>query len=288
MRAYISIFRNGASTDASPSPFTGEESHPCDLRGKVRGNAATCLALLIGVAALLAPALARASDAAGGASGTGKTFQPEEDDFTGSPFTEYGEFNEDKDEEEDAKYFQHGRFFGVSGGLGFQGISGNRGLLYQGGFPLVDLKLHYWFDFNFALDLGFSFVSHFFEGGDANGGHTDVNMFHVYADAKYYFDTKNLSAPISFANPFLLIGVGSFTQTKTSVTEDTQEPDTGIGLSFGAGLEFAIRPKKTYLEFEGKYHMVTFKDTFTTLFRPAIQDLTGGFFTFQANILFVW
>ena len=100
----------------------------------------------------------------------GKTVQPEEDDFSNTPFTEYGEFNEEADEEADANFFAHGRFFGVSLGLGFEGVTGNRGLLYQGGFPMVNGKIHYWFDFNFALDMDFYFASHFYTDPDHDRG----------------------------------------------------------------------------------------------------------------------
>src|SRR4051812_6901711 len=106
-------------------------------------------------ACLCALAYARPAKAAEGAPSAGKASQPEDEDFTGSPFTEYGEFNEDADEAADAKFFQYGRLFGISLGGGYQGAGGNRGLLWQGGFPNIDFKLHYWFDFNFALDLNF-------------------------------------------------------------------------------------------------------------------------------------
>jgi hypothetical protein len=225
----------------------------------------------------------------GGPGNSGKTFQPEEDDFSSTPFTEYGEFNDEKDEEEEAKFLAHGRFFGVSAGLGYEGVTGNRGLLWQGGFPMVDLKLHYWFDFNFALDLGGYFASHSYQTTPALGTQVSVNMVHLGVDGKYYLDTKNLSAPISFANPYFMVGFGSFTKTEASSTLNTNQSDTGVGLSAGAGLEFALKPGKSYLELEGRYHIVTFKDTHTALFADQhIDDLTGGFFTFNANILFVW
>jgi opacity protein-like surface antigen len=112
----------------------------------------------------------------------------------------------------------------------------------------------------------------------------------VGLDVKYYFDTKNLSAPISFANPYIMAGFGSYTQIKTSFSASNTEPDTGIGLGLGAGLEFALAPKKCYLELEARYHMVSFKDNNdTTLAKAAnVDDLTGGFFTTSASILFTW
>ncbi|MGK5083787.1 hypothetical protein WDW37_10835 [Bdellovibrionota bacterium FG-1] len=255
--------------------------------------------LLLGAASLTWGPLATDAMAAeptsaspNGNASSGKAGLPEEDDFSTTPFTEYGEFNEDKDEEEDAKYFAYGRFFGVSLGLGFEGVTGNRGALWQGGIPLVDFRLHYWFDFNFAIDLGGYYAAHNFNTAPDHGGHVDVNLFHIGADVKYYFDTKNLSAPISFANPYVLLGFGSYTKTESSyVTAATNQPSmTAIGLTFGAGLEFAIKPKKSYFEFEGKYHVVNFSDNGSDYYKDTnhVPDLTGGFYTLEASILFTW
>ncbi len=218
-----------------------------------------------------------------------KTNKPEEDDFSGTPFTEYGEFNEASEEEEDARFFQFGRFFGVSIGMGFQFVDGNRGSLWQGGFPSVDFKLHYWFNFNVAIDMGFRTASQYFDTKIQSLGHVDISMLWVGVDVKYYFETKDLSAPLSFANPYLLIGTGSYSKTMTSNTQQTQDQDNSLGVSGGAGLEFAVTPRKVYFELEGKVNVVTFKDTFTTIFQSAgMQDMTGNFYTLTANILFTW
>lgn len=259
-----------------------------------RGKPTAAPILLLACLACAWPAAAARADGPAGQGGAGgdkaKVFQPEEDDFSNTPFTEYGEFNEDGDEEADAKFFAHGRFFGASLGLGFEGVTGNRGLLYQGGFPMVDLKLHYWFDFNFAIDMDIYYAKHFYMDPDPSVGHVDVSLIHAGLDVKYYFDTKNLSSAISFANPYVMAGFGSYTQSKSSFAANTTEaPDTGIGMCLGGGLEFAISPKKTYLEFEGRYHIVTFADTYDTNFQSiGITDLTGGFYTFTANVLFTW
>jgi opacity protein-like surface antigen len=248
---------------------------------------------LSGLAVLLAlpPAIAHAEGMGGNSGEKSKAYTPEEDDFSNTPFTEYGEFSESADEEAEAKFMAHGRSHGVSLGLGFEGLTGNRGAVYEGGFPMVDLKLHYWFDFNFAMDLNIYFASHEFDGGTSNGGLTEVNLIHAGIDIKYYFDTKNLSAPISFANPYLMVGFGSYTQVKSSFAESsTDKPDTGLGLALGAGLEFAISPKKCYLELEGRYHMVSFADRFSTDFQTShsVPDLTGSLFTISSSILFTW
>ena len=216
--------------------------------------------------------------------------KPEDEDFSGTPFTQYGEFNEASDEEEDARFLQFGRFFGFSLGAGFQMVEGNRGTLWQGGFPVVDFKLHYWFNFNVAIDMGFRTAQQYFEDTSTlQLGHVDVNMLWVGIDVKYYFDTQDLSAPISFANPYLLLGAGSYSKIQTSNLQQTQDSDNSLGVSAGAGLEFVMNPKKVYFSLEGKANLVTFKDTYTTLYQGVgLQNMTGNFYTFTGSILFTW
>ncbi len=218
-----------------------------------------------------------------------KTQQPEEDDFNTTPFTAYGEFNEDIEEAEDTRYFQYGRFYGISLGLGFESVSGNRGLLWQGGFPTIGLKVNYWFDFNVALDLGFTSASHFFDI-QADNNLVNISFVRVGLDVKYYFDTKNLSAALSFANPHLLLGFGAFTKSESSNVDESVDVETSVGLSGGFGIEFTIKPRKVYLVFEGKGHFASFKDTFTTRFRSnaGLQDLTGQWFTLMGYIMFTY
>ena len=70
-----------------------------------------------------------------------------------SPYLDYGDFNMNEEENDDALYFQYGRFFGVSLGAGYEAATGNRGKLYDAALPRFDIRMHYWFNFNFAIGL---------------------------------------------------------------------------------------------------------------------------------------
>jgi Outer membrane protein beta-barrel domain len=215
----------------------------------------------------------------------------EEEDYSRTPFMDYAEFNSEKDEEDDTRFFQYGRFFGISGGLGLQSSFGNRGQLWQGGFPTLDFKLIYWFDFDLSLDLELFSSPSFFEGGSQAGGHTDVNLTSLGMNLRYAINTKDLSAAITFLNPYLSIGVGSYTKTQVSTLLQTTDTDSSLGLSAGLGLEFALKPRKVYLNLEPKLHLVRFKDTYTQQFASApyeLEDLTGAFWTFTTNLTFTW
>jgi opacity protein-like surface antigen len=260
---------------------------------------------LLAIALLLSAPLAHAADNpdaggppsggqnGGSSQGQDRTNKPEEDDFTQTPYTEYGSFNEDKDEEEETKFFQYGRFFGVSLGLGMEFVDGDRGALYDGGFPTFDAKLHYWFDFNWAMDMDFYLAEHYFVGATSTplSGRYNVSIMHLGLDFKYYFDTKNASSIISFANPYIVIGAGTYTKSTTAAQGQTtgSDTDTQVGFNGGAGVEFALKPRKVYFTLEGKIHIISFNDSGTQDFvSQGIPDLHGNFYTAIGSLLFTW
>ncbi len=218
-----------------------------------------------------------------------KAGPPKEEDFSDTPFTEYGEFNEEAEEAAETKFFQYGRFFGVGLGLGSQGALGNRGGLWQGGFPAVDLKVHYWFDFQLAMDLNIAVANQFYESTSL--GHVDTTLLRLGLDLRYYFDTHNMSAPISAASPYLHGGIGNYSKTEYSHKQGTTDNDSAFGFSFGGGLEFAISPRKSYFQLEAKGHLVTFKDTYSTAYSGSpysLPDLSGLIYTVTGSVMFTW
>lgn len=216
-----------------------------------------------------------------------KTLQPEDDDFSSTPFTEYGEFSDQSEEDAEMRFFQFGRFFGIGLGMGFDGVTGNRGLLWQGGFPGYNFKLHCWLDFNFAIALGFRAESFYYDF-EARGGRTDINIVMPGIDLRYYIDTKDLSSAISFSNPYLIMGLGIYNKTDTNANEGTQEQDTAYGVAVGAGFEFPVKAKSFYIWTEARFEMVNYKDTGTKNFKTLVPDLTGNFYSLNAGILFTW
>ncbi|NDD92191.1 hypothetical protein EBZ37_08910 [bacterium] len=213
--------------------------------------------------------------------------QPEDQDLKGTPYTEYGEFNEQNEEDNFTRFLQYGRFVGVSLGGGMTGATGNRGSVYQGGFPSFELKLHYWFDFDFALEMSVSTSSFYWD--TQTRGHADTTVLRLGLDLKYYIPVYNLAAPVTFANPYLTFGFGGFRRSDTFQREEIVDSDSSVGLGFGGGLEFVLSPRRTYFYLAGKYHLVNFNDSYTTTYQAeGIDDLSGQFFTFTAGFLFTW
>ena len=228
--------------------------------------------------------------------GGGRTIQPEEDDYKQTPYTSFGEFN-DEEEAEDTRFFQYGRFFGVSLGLGYEGAMGNRGILYTGGLPSFAVRVHYWFDFNFALTLGIYSAKHEYTGYKGTSGSSttqknDVDIFAFGSELRYYFDTRDSTAPVTFAGPFLIFGLGSYSKSENDVSAPGAVlKDTSMGLSFGAGLEFPLKPRKSYLNLETKFHAVSFNDdglSVTSSGGKVIPDSRGMLFSVLASVLFTY
>ena len=218
-------------------------------------------------------------------SGTKKTNDPGLFDQASSPYLDYGDFNSSEDEDADTTYFQYGRFFGLSLGLGYEAATGNRGYLYQPAFPRFELKVHYWFDFQFALNLGIFFANHNF---DYLGKNYSVKLIGYGVDFKYYFDVRDAAAALSFCNPFLIAGVGAISKSQTDSPTGAPDTDSSFSFSAGAGLEFPISYKKTYLIIEGRYHTQSFADTVDDSFKQRVPDLSGGFMTLMFDLLFTW
>jgi hypothetical protein len=219
-----------------------------------------------------------------------KTLPPEEDDFINTPYTGYADYNQENEEAQGIRFLQYGRLFGVSLGTGYNGALGNRGSLWQGGFPMLDLKLHYWFDFHFAFDLEFWNANHSYTApSTAQGGQVSVNLYDIAFDLKYYVDTKDLGAPISFASPYFILGAGSMGKTENHTANSALNNTTNaLAVDAGIGLEFVIKPRSVYFELEGKIYSDTFSDTSSADFQPTLPDLSGLFYTVTTSVLFTW
>lgn len=215
------------------------------------------------------------------------------DEIVSGPFSEYGEFDSSEDEAEDEKFFQFGRFFGLGLEAGVTSATGNAGKLYQGGFPTVGLRLDYWFDFSFALQVCAQNSRHNYKV--APDGPTDVNLFRTLFQVKYYFDTRDLAAPITFVSPHLLLG-GGFYQRTDNVASSAGDPAGGstntqnsFGFNGGVGFELTLKPKKVYLQLEGLIHFINFADQNDQRFGiSGIPDKTGNWFTGTAAIMWTW
>ncbi|MGZ3662388.1 MAG: hypothetical protein ACXVCK_19980, partial [Bdellovibrionota bacterium] len=152
-----------------------------------------------------------------------------------NPFSDFVPFEDEYDIDEDERFMYFGRFFAVSLGTGMHVFGGNIGKLYNTAIPVLDFRLIYFFDFRLAGQIGVSSASHAFNA--APNGAVDVNLLRLNADLKYYFDTKNMGAAITMANPYVIAGVSQTFRTQVFQDHNSVEKDNAFAVSAGAGME---------------------------------------------------
>lgn len=202
-----------------------------------------------------------------------------------NPFSDYVPFEDEYDVDEDERFMYFGRFFAISLGTGIHQFDGNMGKLYNAALPVLDFRLLYFFDFRLAGEIGVSSASHAFKT-DVNG-FTEVNLFRLNADMKYYFNTQDMGAAITAANPYAVAGVSNTFRTQIFQDLVDVRKDTAFALSAGLGMEFALKPRKTSLGIEARMHQIFFKDRYDQEYLPVgLEDTTGNMYSFITSVLF--
>jgi opacity protein-like surface antigen len=222
---------------------------------------------------------------------THRAYAAEESPQTGAtelanPFSDFVPFEDEYDVDEDERFMYFGRFFAVSLGSGLHKFGGNIGKLYNTAIPVLDFRLIYFFDFRLAGEIGLSSASHAFSAQEV--GVTEVNILRVNADLKYYLDTKNWGAAVTMANPYVIAGVSQTFRTQAFQNTGKVEKDNALALSAGAGMEFALKPRKVSLGIEGRMHQIYFKDRNEQTFLPlsGLPDTTGNMYSMITSVIF--
>jgi hypothetical protein len=238
----------------------------------------------------------------------------EDDTILGSDI--FSDFNEDLESAqvlEDERYYRYGRFFSVNLGGGFTTFTGNRGAAYDDNHPTFHLSVNYFMDFQKAISLGIEYSKHTMILDTVVSGYSNdgllgavvTDMTRVFVGYKYYIDTTDLGTAITYSNPHLIGRLEYWYQTNKFLDKPAfpREKGGGIGTGLGAGLEFPIELKNSYISVEGLYHVVNFFDKFTQNYRRALDpvtgeplpdstygydDLTGNVFTLIITYNFTW
>ena len=136
-----------------------------------------------------------------------------------------------------------------------------------------------------------------------------TDMTRVFTGYKYYIDTTDLGTAVTYSNPHFIGRLEYWYQSNKFIDHSTLPRDKGggIGTGLGAGLEFPVELKESYVSVELLYHVVNFFDKFTQDYRqipddpdgPAgvdesegstygYEDLTGNVMTFVVTYNFTW
>ena len=199
----------------------------------------------------------------------------------------FDDFNENVDDEdilEDERFLRYGRFFALNLGLGLTGFTGNRGLAYSNYPPTLNLSTMAFVNFRISFLLGLTYSKHsmFFSSAvekdpDIPLGQIEVNMFRSYLGFRYYIDTSDLNTALTYSNPYFTMRLEYWLLNNTFIDREDIADDTGggIGSSIGGGLEFPIKLKQAYINYEFLIHTVNFHDRLTNDYQVAYKDLSG-------------
>jgi hypothetical protein len=210
---------------------------------------------------------------------------PQPDADYQNPFSDYVPFEDEYDIDEDERFMYFGRFFAVGLGSGMHVFSGNIGKLYNTALPVLDFRLLYFFDFRLAGQVGMNSANHAFTAEPS--GYVEVNLFRLNLDLKYYLDTKSYGAALTTMNPYLIAGYSQVYRTQVFQTANSVQKDNNSALSGGLGFEFALKPRKSSIGVEGRYHQIFFKDRYDQLYLPSgLPDTTGAMYSLTTSVLF--
>lgn len=202
----------------------------------------------------------------------------------------FQDFNEDLEASqvmEDERFYRYSRFAAVNLGVGFTTFDGNRGLAYEDNHPSFGLGVMYFLDFQNVFTMGFEYSRHtMFIDTFVNGyrdqiiGAVETSFLRPYIGIRYYIDTSDLGTAITYSNPYFTGRIEYWYQTnRFSERQDiSDQTGGGIGLGFGAGLEFPIEIKKSYFNIEFLVHTVNYFDKFTQDYRkvPEGEEVDGN------------
>ncbi|MBC77463.1 MAG: hypothetical protein CME64_15780 [Halobacteriovoraceae bacterium] len=244
-----------------------------------------------------------------------QAFDMEDDlEIGGDIFSDFNEDLEAAQVEEDERFYRYSRFVSFNLGVGMTTFSGNRGLAYEDNHPSFGLSLMYFLDFQNVFTMGIEYSEHtMFIDTFVNAHRTQIlgavetSMLRPFFGFRYYIDTSDLGTAITYSNPYLTGRLEYWYQTNKFIERKniSDQSDGGIGVAFGAGLEFPIEIKKRYFNVEILYHRVNFFDKHTMDYRqiPAddpdhdfaarpseygYEDLTGNSLSVFFNYVLSW
>ncbi|MBY0516958.1 MAG: hypothetical protein K2P81_08625 [Bacteriovoracaceae bacterium] len=221
----------------------------------------------------------------------------------------FNDFNEDLEATqvlEDERFYRYGRFFQACLGLGMTTFMGNRGAAYTDNHPTFHLSTVFFLSFRTALTLGIEYSKHtMFIDTKVNQYRTEIlgavetSFLRPFMGFRYYLDTTDLGTAITYSNPYFIAKMEYWYQTNKFTERKTlpAQEGGGLGLGVGAGLEFPIEIKKTYVSVEAVYHTVNYFDKFTQDYRQipgdaaskyGYDDLTGDAITLIMSYNFTW
>ncbi len=187
--------------------------------------------------------------------------QSEQGDGAYDPFTDFSEFDEKADEEEDINFFKNGRLVTVGFNAGIRNWTESLEQIYTPSMS-VGIFLCYFFDLRFALQFGFQSSDHSLSvEGPTEKITGTVGISDFSFNLKYYFNTQNVTRGLADLNPYI---VGGFSQVMRTITvandNDFFGKDTASSFNAGLGIEIPMLRNKMFFGLQALYQVISFPD----------------------------
>jgi len=202
-------------------------------------------------------------------------------------FSDFGEEIENKQIQEEERFYRYGRFVSFTMGLGLTTFSGNRGKAYNDNHPTFSFGIIYFADFRNAFNLGMEYSKHTMlidspveinDDSENPIGAVDITFLRPFMAYRYYIDTTDLGTVITFANPYLIARLEYWYQRNKfrEYNDGQMQKGGGLGLGAGGGLEIPVDLEKSFLGIQFLIHQVNLFDKDTKSFRstPSSTDPT--------------
>lgn len=182
-------------------------------------------------------------------------------DDTYDPFSDYSEFEQSMEEEEDINFFRNGRQLTVGFIGGYRGWTQDLGTVYSGD-PAFGLFLSYFFDLRFALQFGYLSSDHSIAipAGAAKAVTGNVSIGDLSFLLKYFFNTQNVTRGLADLNPYIVGGFSQIYRTTSISQSGLTSKDEAFAFNIGAGMEIPMLRNKMFFGAQGLYQLANFSD----------------------------
>lgn len=177
------------------------------------------------------------------------------------PFSDFSEYEQQSEEEEDINFFRNGRFLTVGLVGGYRGFTDQLQKVYSSA-PLYGIFFDYFFDLHFALEANYLIGDHhwsFAAGNEFRLGTAQYTDFGI--NLKYYFNTDNVTKGLADLSPYVVVGFSQIYRRLVIYSESNiGGVDATQGLNLGTGIEIPMMKNKMFFGFQLMYQYVSFPD----------------------------
>lgn len=184
------------------------------------------------------------------------------------PFSDYNEYDQESEEEADIHFLRNGRYMTLAFSGGYRLFTGGFSKAYTPNFQ-YGAEFSYFFNLNLAMTIGYINGDNNVRFNSYSGPNMttisqpysgNVNIQSIDLQAKYYFNTDNITKGLADLNPYSFLGTTYNTRSYSLDEILGSTPDVVWGFKFGGGIEMPILKKSAYVGFQLAYRYIQFPD----------------------------